>query len=320
MCLWLPLLVALGLIFLYRWYRQSLMLENLTGKYVFITGCDTGFGNLLAKKLDKQGLKILAACLTEEGAGDLKNETSSRLQTVILDVTDSQSVKAAAKWTADIVGNAGLWGLVNNAGFGIGFGPNLWQTKEDFAKMLNVNLLGTVDVTLNLVSLVIKARGRIVNVSSAVGRLAMMGGGYCPSKYGVQAFSDSLRRELRDFGIKVSIIEPGGFRTFINDADAQTKNLQRLWKKLSPDIKESFGEEYFKQYCQSLGSMLGTVNPKLHLVPDCMEHALMALHPWTRYSPGWDCKLLYLPMSYLPTFIADYLLCCQSPKPALKLD
>lgn len=88
---------------------------------------------------------------------------------------------------------AGLWGLVNNAGIGTGFAPNLWQTKEDFIKMLNVNFLGMVDVTQNLAHLIIKARGRIVNVSSAAGRIAMVGGGYSPSKYATQAFSDSLR-------------------------------------------------------------------------------------------------------------------------------
>lgn len=82
---------------------------------------------------------------------------------------------------------------MNNAGYGIGLAPNEWQTKEDFSKMLNVNLLGTIDVTVPLLHLVRKAQGRVVFVSSALGRLAVTGGGYCPSKYGVEAFADSLR-------------------------------------------------------------------------------------------------------------------------------
>ncbi|PIO33852.1 hypothetical protein AB205_0180060 [Aquarana catesbeiana] len=105
--MWLPLLLVMALILLYRWYRQSWLLENLTDKYVFITGCDTGFGNLLAKQLDKHGMRVLAACLTETGSEKLKKETSSRLQTTILDVANTQSVNSAALWVEENVRNKG---------------------------------------------------------------------------------------------------------------------------------------------------------------------------------------------------------------------
>ncbi|KAM4701139.1 retinol dehydrogenase 7-like isoform 1-T4 [Discoglossus pictus] len=319
MCLCL-LLLLLAVILLYRWYRQSQTLQNLSNKYVLITGCDSGFGNLLAKQLDQRGLRVLAACLTEKGAEDLKKETSSRLQTVILDVTDSQNVKNVAQWVSSIVGEAGLWGLVNNAGFGFAFSPTGWQTKEDFVKVLNINLLGLVDVTLNLLPLIRRARGRIVNVSSNAGRIAFVGGGYCLSKYGVQAFSDNLRRELRDFGVKVSIIEPGAFRTSMGVSDPHMKNLERLWNNLPAEIKESYGEKYYQQYAQSLEVLTSSTSPKLYKVTDCMEHALTAVYPWTRYSAGWDCKLFFLPLSYLPTVISDYVLCRSAPKPAQRAE
>lgn len=318
MCImWLPLLVALGLILLYRWYRQSQILENLTDKYVFITGCDSGFGNLLAKQLDKRGMKVLASCLTETGAENLKKETSSRLRTRILDIGDSKSVSSAAEWVSSIVGNEGLWGLVNNAGFGLTVAPNEWQTKEDFSKVLNVNLLGAIDVTVHLLHLVRKARGRIVVVSSAAGRLASIGGGYCPSKFGLEAFSDSLRREMRDFGVKVSIIEPGAFKTpACMVVDVYRNNLNRMWERLPAHIKESYGEDYFKQYIKILEALPVISSPKTYKVPDCMEHALTAVHPWTRYSPGWHSKLHDIPLSYLPTAISDYWLGQFTPKPA----
>ncbi|XP_040196902.1 retinol dehydrogenase 7-like isoform X2 [Rana temporaria] len=245
--MWLPLLAVLGLILLYRWYRQSQILTNLTNKYVFITGCDSGFGNLLAKQLDKRGMKVLAVCLTETGAEKLKKETSSILQTRILDITDSKSVCSAAKWVSTIVGSEGLWGLVNNAGCGVNFAPNEWQTKEDFSMILNVNLLGTIDVTVNLLHLVRKARGRIVYTSSAMGRLALTGGGYCPSKYGVEAFADSLRREMRAFGVKVAIIEPGAFKTPMTAWETHKNNLIQFWENLPAHIKESYGDDYYKQ-------------------------------------------------------------------------
>lgn len=313
--MWLPLLVVLGLILLYRWYRQSQILTNLTNKYVFITGCDSGFGNLLAKQLDKRGMKVLAACLTETGAEKLKTETSSTLQTRILDITDSKSVSSAAKWVSAIVGNEGLWGLVNNAGYGVGFGPNEWQTKEEFSKSLNVNLLGTIDVTVNLLHLVRKARGRIVYTSSALGRLAIMGGGYSPSKFGVEAFADSLRREMYAFGVKVAIIEPGAFRTPMTAWENHTNNLIRLWKNLPAHIKESYGDDYYKQSILALKGLTQATSPRPYEVSDCMEHALTAVHPWTRYSPGLDSKLYFLPVSYFPTAISDYLFCRSAPKP-----
>ncbi|XP_075447568.1 retinol dehydrogenase 7-like [Ascaphus truei] len=318
--MWLPLLVLLALIFLYRWYRERQTLQNLSDKYVLITGCDSGFGNLLAKQLDQRGLRVLAACLTERGAEDLKKETSSRLQTVILDVTDSQSVSSAAKWVTSTVGDAGLWGLVNNAGFAIGLAPNEWQMKEDFIKLLNVNLLGMIDVTLNLLHLIRKAQGRIVNVSSAAGRLCTVGGGYCLSKFGVEAFSDGLRRELCNFGVKVSIIEPGAFRTPITALEPHKQNLKRLWENLPAEVKKDYGEQYYKNWAQNLDNLMGPANSKLYKVTDCMEHALIAVYPWTRYSAGWDCKLFYIPVSYLPTILSDYVICRSAPKPAQRAE
>lgn len=314
--MWLSLLLLVGLLLLYRWYRQSHILKNLSDKYVFITGCDSGFGNLLAKQLDKRGMKVLATCLTEEGTENLKKEASSRLQTFILDVSDSQSVSSAAKWATDIVGIEGLWGLVNNAGFGITLAPNAWQTKEDFAKVLNVNLLGPFDVTLKLLPLIIKARGRIVNVSSCAGRLSFIGGGYCPSKFGVEALSDSLRRELCDFGVKVSMIEPGAFQTSMSMKEPHVKNLKRLWSNVPSKIKDYYGEQYYQKYVQGLLYLFDSASPKLYYVTDCMEHAQTAVYPWTRYAPGLDSKLYYIPVSYLPTVLSDYLLCRSSPKPA----
>lgn len=82
---------------------------------------------------------------------------------------------------------------MNNAGISIPLAPNEWLTKQDFMKILDVNLLGLIEVTLSLLPLVRKARGRVVNISSIMGRVSLLGGSYCISKYGVEAFSDSLR-------------------------------------------------------------------------------------------------------------------------------
>lgn len=82
---------------------------------------------------------------------------------------------------------------MNNAGVALPSGPNEWLTKEDFVKVINVNLVGLIDVTLHMLPMIKMARGRVVNMSSSGGRVAVIGGGYCVSKFGVEAFSDSIR-------------------------------------------------------------------------------------------------------------------------------
>ena len=123
----------------------------------------------------------------------------------------------------------GLWGLVNNTGISVPSGPSQWMDKQNFASILDVNLLGMIEVTLSMLPLVRKARGRVVNVSSVMGRMSFFGGGYCISKYGVEAFSDSLRRELSYFGVKVAITEPGFFLTDMTESERLSSNIQVLW-------------------------------------------------------------------------------------------
>lgn len=105
--MWLYLAALVGLYYLLRWYRERQVVSHLRDKYVFITGCDSGFGNLLAKQLDLRGLRVLAACLTEKGAELLKNQTSDRLETVILDVTNTESIAVATQWVKEHVGDRG---------------------------------------------------------------------------------------------------------------------------------------------------------------------------------------------------------------------
>ncbi|NXA10254.1 RDH16 dehydrogenase, partial [Sapayoa aenigma] len=306
--------VLVGLFLLWRWHRERQTVPRLWEKHVLITGCDSGFGNLLARQLDQRGLRVLAACLTEAGAAQLRAAASPRLQTILLDVTSSQSIAAVTAWVRERVGDQGLWGLVNNAGIAIPVAPNEWLTKEDFVKVLDVNLLGLVEVTLSLLPLLRRARGRVVNVASVMGRVSFFGGGYCISKFGVEAFSDSLRLEMRNFGVKVSVIEPGYFKTMITNIGNLEKNFLSVWEKLPEEIKASYGEGYLKQFVASLQMTQKSYSSNLSLVTNCMEHALTSLHPRTRYSAGWDAKLLYIPLSYLPSALTDAVFSLFYPK------
>ncbi|XP_058413859.1 retinol dehydrogenase 16-like [Diceros bicornis minor] len=317
--MWLYLAVLVGLYYLLRWYRERQVVSHLRDKYVFITGCDSGFGNLLARQLDLRGLRVLAACLTEKGAEQLRGRTSDRLETVILDVTKTESIAAATQWVKERTEDRGLWGLVNNAGISVPLTPNEWLTKQDFMKILDVNLLGMIEVTLSLLPLVRRARGRIVNVSSVVGRVSLFGGGYCISKYGVEAFSDSLRRELSHFGVKVAMIEPGFFKTTVTSTEMLSREMQEAWDRASPEVKEVYGEKFLASSMKSIKLVEKKCTEDLSLVTDCMEHALTSCHPRARYSAGWDAKLFYLPMSYMPSLLLDTVIYWSCPRPAKAL-
>ncbi|XP_002814706.3 17-beta-hydroxysteroid dehydrogenase type 6-like, partial [Pongo abelii] len=210
----------------------------------------------------------------------------------------------------------GLWRLVNNAGILTPITLCEWLNTEDFMNMLKVNLIGVIQVTLSVLPLVRRARGRIVNVSSILGRVAFFVEGYCVSKYGVEAFSDILRREIQHFGVKISIDELGYFRTGMTNLTQSLERMKQSWKEAPKHIKETYGQQYFDAFYSIMKEGLLNCSTNLNLVTDCMEHALTLVHPQTRYSAGWDAKFFFIPLSYLPTSLADYILTRSWPKPA----
>ncbi|XP_029981643.1 dehydrogenase/reductase SDR family member 9 [Sphaeramia orbicularis] len=312
-------LYVLGLVavwFIYRWLKETQRVPNKEDKYVYVTGCDSGFGNLLARHLDKLGFRVVAACYTEKGEDELKKMTSDRLTTIHLDVTDSESVKKAAAVIETLVGQKGLWAVVNNAGVAFPSAPHDWLKIDDYKSMLAVNLLGVIDVTLSVLPLIKKAKGRVVNVASVFGRISPFGGAYCVSKYGVEAFNDSLRLNMAPFGVKVCCIEPGFFKTNVTNKTLVKNNVNELWDRLPQEMKDDYGEEYLKIFYESMDQRFKQlIDADLMKVVSCMEHAISAVHPRTRYSPGWDAKTIWLPLSYMPTWITDGFFLKYSPKP-----
>uniref|UniRef100_A0A3Q0SSA4 Dehydrogenase/reductase (SDR family) member 9 n=1 Tax=Amphilophus citrinellus TaxID=61819 RepID=A0A3Q0SSA4_AMPCI len=313
MCLYILGLVAVW--FVYRWYRETKRVSNKEDKYVYITGCDSGFGNLLARRLDKLGFRVIAGCYTGKGEDELKKVSSNRLTTIHLDVTDSESVSKGAAFIKTLVGQKGLWAVVNNAGISVPSGPNDWLTIDDYKPMIAVNLLGVIDVTLSVLPLIKKAKGRVVNIASVFGRISPFGGPYCVSKYGVEAFNDSLRINMAPFGVKVLCIEPGFFKTNVTDTIMVKNNLMKLWEKAPQDVKDDYGD-VLEQLDHRFSQL---VDGDLMKVVGCMEHAISALHPRNRYSPGWDAKFFWLPMSYMPTWISDTYFVKNSPRPKISV-
>ncbi|KAJ8003455.1 hypothetical protein DPEC_G00148500 [Dallia pectoralis] len=313
-------LYLLGLVlfyYLYRWFRELPRVPDIGNKYVYITGCDTGFGNMLAQHLDKKGFSVIAACYTEKGEDDLKKACSGRLATLHLDVRNNESIDKAAALIRDKVGSKGLWAVVNNAGVSLPSANCDWLTIDDYKSMIDVNLMGVIAVTLSVLPLIKKARGRVVNVASVFGRISAVGGPYTISKFGVEAFNDSLRINMSAFGVKVLCIEPGFFKTIVTDIGVLGNNLKHLWEKLPQDVKEDYGPDFLDKVNMLMKDKVAKLaDPDLMKVVNCMEHAVAAVRPRTRYSPGWDAKFFWLPLSYMPTAVADWILLREAVLPA----
>src|SRR5262245_5535409 len=177
-----------------------------SGKIV-ITGASSGIGR--AMRLDQLGFHVFAGVRNPADGDALKSKSSERLSPVLLDVTSEDSIARAAR----SIGDAPIAGLVNNAGIAVG-GPLEMVPIPLWRKQFEVNVIGQVAVTQAFLPLLRVGRGRIVNIGSIAGRSALpFTSPYCSSKFALEGLSDSLRMELRQWGISVSIVEPGSIRT-----------------------------------------------------------------------------------------------------------
>ncbi|XP_046777914.1 dehydrogenase/reductase SDR family member 9 isoform X5 [Gallus gallus] len=240
------ILASILSLIIYWLIRDRHRVRNLSGKYIFITGCDTRLGNALARWLDKRGFFVIAACATEQEGQELRSCSSLSLKTVNLDLADSSSISRAIAFVTEETEGKGLFGLVNAAEGTTPAAPTDWLRIDDFHSELEVNLLGLIEITLKLLPLLKKAKGRVVNLINAKGFMAFVGGGYNLSKWGMESFSDILRRDIQHFGVKVSIVGHSFFNTEANSGIME-RDLLRLWNRLPNEIRDSYGEKYFSE-------------------------------------------------------------------------
>jgi NAD(P)-dependent dehydrogenase (short-subunit alcohol dehydrogenase family) len=265
-----------------------------------VTGASTGIGRATALRLDSAGWTVLAGFRREADAEGLREQASTRLTPVALDVTDAAQIEAVAERIEASTGPAGLSGLVNNAGISL---PSPLETMpiEDFRRQIEVNLTGQVAVTQASLGALRAARGRIVFISSIGGLIAFpMTGAYHASKFGIEAVGDTFRRELRAWGISVSIVEPGSIATDIWDrGEAAAEEIGSR----SPDRDSLYGGA-LEKYRKTVAGVAGRGVPP-ERVARAIEHALTARRPRTRYLVGADAKLQARLRRLLPTRVLD---------------
>jgi NAD(P)-dependent dehydrogenase (short-subunit alcohol dehydrogenase family) len=265
-------------------------------KSVVITGSSTGIGRACALTLDRNGFRVFAGVRKKADGDALREVASKSLAPVHIDVTDSASIEAMAKLVAADVGEAGLAGLVNNAGTTLPY-PVEFLALDDFRRQLEVNLVGPLAVTQALLPLLRMGQGRVVNVTSAAGKAGVpLMAPYVAAKHGLEGLSDVLRLELRPLGVQVAVIEPG----FVSTA---------MRGKLQRDAEVTIGalpDDGRRRYGPQLTAIAESISK--HAAhgsdPDVIAadvfHALTSSKPRTRYPSGAGAKRMLLMRRLLP--------------------
>lgn len=181
----------------------------------FITGSSTGLGRKLAEAVLAKGDRVVVTARKEATVADLEQQYPNYARAVRLDVTDPSQVKASVQAAIDTFGRIDV--LVNNAGYGL-CGAVEEVTDTQIRQQFETNLFGLLNLTRTVLPLLREQRsGHILNVTSLGGQVSFpVFGLYHGTKFAVEGISEALAKEVAPFGIKVTIIEPGGFKTEFN--------------------------------------------------------------------------------------------------------
>jgi len=250
---------------------------------VLITGASSGIGLAAAKRMQDLDWQVFATARKPE---DLEMLSSEQLNPVELDVSDPDSVATAAETVLEKT-DGRLTGLVNNAGYGQ---PGALEdiSREQMRTQFEVNVFGLLDLTNRLLpAMISNGRGRLVHVSSVVGRVALpFMGIYSASKFAVEALADIQRVELVNTGLHVSLVEPGPITTRF------TKNAVQAGELSLTQEKSRFADLYRKE----LQHREERSGPKPFALPPeavakKIEHALTANRPHKRYKVTFPAYL-----------------------------
>lgn len=255
-------------------------------KVILITGASAGMGKDFAKQLLKSGHTVYGAARRVDKMKDIEKLGVHILE---MDVTDDESMVKGVNAIIKAEGRIDV--LINNAGFG-SYGAIEDVSMADARYQLDVNVFGAA----RLMQLVIPGMrdqhfGRIINISSIGGKLALpFGGWYHASKFALEALSDSVRNEVKPFGIDVVVIEPGGVKS--------------EWSGIAMDnlVKVSGGTAY-AEHAGKLAAMFGQVDSKVPgptVITELVQKAINAKKPKTRYSGGYMAKIALFMRSILP--------------------
>jgi len=254
-------------------------------KVVLITGASSGMGNATAKLLAQNGYIVYGTARRLDKMKDLED---LGVKTISMDVSDENSMQKAVKQIFNEVGHIDI--LINNAGFG-SYGAIEDMSIADAKYQFEVNLFGVARlIQLVLPKMRENKSGKIVNVSSIGGKLVMpYGGWYFSSKHALEALSDSIRMEVKQFGIDVIVIEPGGIKSEWNGIA-----MDNLGKTSVNSVYKKTIDKMIISTKNSVEKMSKSKNAEPVVIANLIKKAIETSNPKTRYVDGYNGKLLLI--------------------------
>jgi NAD(P)-dependent dehydrogenase (short-subunit alcohol dehydrogenase family) len=266
----------------------------------FITGASTGFGRLLAEEVLKAGGKVIATARSIDKVRDLEQKYPGRAKAFALDVTNYPQVISVVAQATTMHGPVDV--LVNNAGYGLA-GAIEEVTEDEFMPMFNTNVFGLVHVTQAfLPHFRSRSSGHILNLSSVGGLVSIPGMGfYNASKYAVEGLSEALALEVAPLGIRVTLIEPGPFRTdFLGRSIAQAATVipdyEQTAGKIRPYIHDHNGKQKGDplRAVHAMMQVVDSPNPPLRLLLGslALERVRAKINSFQKEAAAWESVTL----------------------------
>jgi len=268
-------------------------------KKILITGCSSGIGLASAQFLANQGWHVYATVRQQADVDKLKRLKLDNLHPLLLDITDLAGIKNTVSLLERDLANTGLDVLINNAGHGLAF--PLEHADDDYIEQhISTNISGTINMTRAFIPLLKIAHGRIINISSGAGNVAIpLMAMYSASKFAIEGFSDALRVELSQSEIKVIIMQPGVVETHLHQK-IEANNHQ---------LSERLDQAAWLQYGKNITMSVATHSRARHYAIDMckftgqLAKAVSHKRPKTRYIIGLDAKI----MAFVSPLVSDRL-------------
>ena len=268
-------------------------------QHVLITGCSSGIGYCIARELAKSGYRVLATCRQPD---DVERLAAAGISSYQLDLSDSNSISRAVEWALAESDNH-IYGLINNGAYGQ---PGAVEdlSRPALAAQFETNVFGTQELTNLIIPGMRKHnQGRIIQISSILGLVCLpYRGAYNASKYALEALTDTLRLELRNSAIKVSLIEPGPI-----ESDFRKNALQWFYRHI--DIDDSVHKAHYTQVLSRLEALDNVpFTLPASAVLDKVIHALDSNRPRIRYRVTTPAIILAFLKRVFPDRLLDELI------------
>jgi NAD(P)-dependent dehydrogenase (short-subunit alcohol dehydrogenase family) len=272
-----------------------------SSEMILVTGASTGLGAATAHELARRGFHVLAGVRRESDADAIR---TTGVEPVILDITDPDQIAALAARIDTDPPRRPLRALVNNAGIAVNAPVEALPINE-WRRQFDVNLFGHIAITQALLPALLRSKGRVVNISSIGGRVALPTyGAYAGTKFALEAVSDALRRELAPHGVQVVVVEPGGVQTEMTSRAIVTAN--QLATGMTGEQNARYGDlvEAIVSHAAAFTKSGQTATKAAEVV----ARAATARKPRTRYTIGRDAAVMTRLSRFLPDRILDRML------------